>query len=295
MDTNQSGVSLQDVADLISDDQPVDESGEQEAVEEVAQSDEPETAEETQEEAADEGEDEEVEFEGKQYKVPKELKAALLRQSDYTQKTQAVAEQRKAIEEKAQLLQQREAAMSAQFEKAVEMRAIQDQLAKFKNIDWQSLVDTDPVQATKLNLAYQQLQQQAAEKYSEYQRAGEQAEQLAQQQRQQMLSEAQKTLKERLPSFNAETAEKIKTAAREYGISDKELNEVIDPRYVHVLHDAMQWRALQAKQPKAMQKVAEAQKVVKPAAKVTNKPINQAAADRIKSGKGSIRDLAAFL
>ena len=120
------------------------------------------------------------------------------------------------------------------------------------------------------------------------------AEQLTAAQRQQMLVEAQKELKQRLPSFGAETAEKIKTAARQYGLSDQELNQVIDPRYVHILHDAMQWQALQAAKPKAMQKVAEAPKVVKPAAAQPKPRTNQAAAQRLAK-HGRVEDLAALL
>ena len=81
MDTNQDGVSLQDVADLIEqeDDQITDESGEEQGAEEIADSDDSE-APETKPEEGDDGE--EVEFEGKAYKVPKELKDALLRHSN---------------------------------------------------------------------------------------------------------------------------------------------------------------------------------------------------------------------
>jgi hypothetical protein len=49
---------------------------------------------------------EEVDYEGEKYKLPKKLKDALLRQQDYTQKTQQVAEQRRAIEAQAQQVQQ---------------------------------------------------------------------------------------------------------------------------------------------------------------------------------------------
>lgn len=290
MDTNQeNGVSLADIAESFDDNEPIEKREDEEVEAEAEQAEEDDQSEATQD---DEGE--EVEFEGKIYKLPRELKDALLRQSDYTQKTQTVAEQRREIEQKAKLLEQREAAMSAQFEKAVEMRTIQDKLAQFKAIDWQSLADTDPVQATKLNLAYQQLQQQANEKYAELQQARMQAEQLTQTQRQQMLAEAQKDLMQRLPNFGAETAEKIKTAARQYGISDAELNSVIDPRYVHILHDAMQWRALQAQKPKAMQKVADAQRVVKPAAQTPKPRVNQNAVERLKK-TGSIDAFAQLL
>ena len=291
MDTNQeTGVSLQDVADLIEEeDQGTDESGENETVDEVADGDDSDT-----EETTDEGGDnEEIEYEGKAYKVPKEIKDALLRQKDYTVKTQEVAEQRKAVEERANAVQMQERLLSQTFEQRVELASLQKQLAQYEQIDWQGLADSDPVQATKLNLAYQQLQRQAGVKYQELQQAQAQNEQLTQHQRQQMLVQAQSDLKARLPDFNANTAEQIKTAARSYGISDQELNTVIDPRYVHVLHDAMKWRALQAEKPRAMQKVAQAPQVVRPAA-AQPKPTNRAALDRLKTN-GRVQDLAAFL
>jgi hypothetical protein len=296
MDTNQeTGVSLEDVAALIEDDQPAEETSEETTAEEVAASDESEAEEEAQEEGnADDSED--VEFEGKTYKVPKELKGALLRQADYTQKTQEVAEQRKALEQKAQLFEAQQRISAQTFDKQVELREIQNRLSQFENMDWQSLVDSDPVQATRLNLAFQQLQQQAARKSQELQQAQSHAEQLSAAQRQQMLNEAQKELTARLPNFSAQTAEKIKTAARSYGLSDQELNNVIDPRYVHVLHDAAKWRALQADKPKAMQKVAEAPRVMKPQAPTTrSEQTTRAINNRFSSGKARINDLAAFL
>lgn len=296
MDTNQeTGVSLEDVAALIEDDQPADETTEETAAEEVAASDESEATEETEEEGpADDSE--EVVFEGKTYKVPKELKGALLRQADYTTKTQEVAEQRKALEQKAQLFEAQQRISAQTFDKQVELRQIQDQLSQFERMDWNALVDSDPVQATRLNLAFQQLQQQATRKQQELQQAQSHAEQLTAAQRQQMLNEAQKELAARLPNFSAQTAEKIKTAARSYGLSDQELNNVIDPRYVHVLHDAMQWRALQEAKPKAMQKVQEAPKVAKPSTPVPKQEQRLRAIDgRFRSGNGSLRDLAAYL
>lgn len=296
MDTNQdNGVSLQDVADLIEDDPVIDESGDDEGADEVAVSDDSETQD---DEPVSQGDDEEIDFEGKTYKVPKELKGALLRQADYTQKTQEVAEQRKQVEQRAQALQQQEQLFAQSFDKRVELATLQKQLSQYEQLDWQELADNDPAQATKLNIAYQQLQRQAGMKYQELQQAQAQNEQLTQQQRQQMLVQAQSDLKARIPDFTSQTAEKIKTAARDYGISDKELNEVIDPRFVHVLHDAMQWRALQAAKPKAMQKVAEAPKVMKPQAAQSGQDKSQQTQKlnaRFRSGGAKLSDLAAYI
>lgn len=293
MDTNQeTGVSVADVAGLLDDepDQLVEEREEEESTEEVAESD--ETEEQTEADEDDEGE--EVEFEGKAYKVPKGIKEALLRQSDYTKKTQEVAEQRKSVEERAQALDQQQRVMAQTFDKAVEFREAQKRLTQYEQIDWYTLAQNDPAQATQLNIAYQQLQREAQTKYGEWKQAEQQTQQLTEQNRQQMLVKAEAELKTRLPNFGPQVAEKIAKAGKEYGITDQELNSLIDPRYVHVLHDAMKWRALQAEKPKAMQKVADAPKAIKPQAAQPQKRNNQAALDRLKKN-GRVEDLAAFL
>lgn len=280
-DTNpESEVSIDDVANLLD---TTDESPDEGSDEEVREDDA-----ETQPE-----DDEEVEYEGKTYKVPKELKGALMKNADYTQKTQEVAEQRKSVEERVELLNQRESLMSSTFDKAVELRDIQNKLSQYEQIDWQNLVDADPVQATKLNLAYQQLQREAQQKYGELQQAQSQAQNLSEQTRQKFLAEEQTKLKARLPNFDMKVAEKIKSVGKEYGLTDNELNSVVDSRYVHILHDAMKWRSLQVEKPLAMKKVTEAPKAITPQV-ARSKQSNQAAFDRLKKS-GRVEDLAALL
>lgn len=292
MDTNQTdGVSLDDLAGLIGDEPQQEETPAEEVADEGVEA----QAEDQPEEAAEAPDDlVEAEYEGKRYKVPPELREALLRQADYTRKTQEVAEHRRAVEEKAQLLNAQEQLLGASFEQAVALRELQNRLSQYERIDWQSLADSDPAQATKLNLAYQQLQREAATKAQELQQYQAQAQQLSAQQRQQMLAEAQRELAQRLPNFNADVAQQLKEHGKAYGFSDAELDSVIDPRYVHVLHDAMKWRALQASKPGALKKVAEAPKVVRPQAQPPKQRTNKAAADRL-ARSGRVEDLAALL
>lgn len=289
MDTNQeSGVSLDDVSELL------DEAPEQVDEGEVAEAEAlPEEGEQAQEAEEDDGEL--VEIEGKSYRVPKELKGMVLMHKDYTQKTQEVADQRRAVEERAQALQQREQVLGASFEKAVEFRQVQDRLAYFEALDWNALVDADPAQAQKLTIAYQQLQREAQAKLTELQQTQAQAQQLTETQRQQLLTEAMSDLRARLPGFGPQTVEQIRKAAEEhYGIKGEELDGLVDARHVHVLHDAMKWRELQAKRPQAMQKVAEAAPAIKPQAAPQKPRTNQAALDRLKKN-GRVEDLAALL
>jgi len=287
MDTNQeSEVSLDDVAGLLGDD--IDEELDEET------SDEEQPEEELQSDEQEEDDSEEVEIEGKSYRVPKELKDMVLMHKDYTQKTQAVADQRRAVEEQAQALETRQRLMSQTFEKAVEFKSTQDKLSQYEQIDWQSLTDQDPVQAQKLFFTFQQLQREAQAKYNDYQKANTESEQLTQQQRQQQLAKAEQDLRERLPDFGPQLAEKIvKNAKDSYGFTAQELEGLTDARHVEVLHDAMKWRALQAEKPKAMKAVADAPKAIKPQA-TQPKRTNQAAHDRLKKS-GRMEDLAALL
>ena len=285
MDTNQEAeVSLDEVAGLLGDD--IDEELDEETSDEE-QGD-------LQPDEQEEDDSEEVEIEGKSYRVPKELKDMVLMHKDYTQKTQAVADQRRAVEEQAQALETRQRLMSQTFDKAVEFKAVKDKLSQYEQIDWQSLTDQDPVQAQKLFFTYQQLQRDAQAKYNDYQKAHTESEQLTQQQRQQQLAKAEQDLKVRLPDFGPQLAEKIvKNAKDSYGFTAQELEGLTDARHVEVLHDAMKWRALQAEKPKAMKAVADAPKAIKPQA-TQPKRTNQAAHDRLKKS-GRMEDLAALL
>jgi hypothetical protein len=295
MDTNQeTGVSLDDLAGMLDESEQENQA---ETTDEDLTPDIPtEDAEEQQAEPDESGDDElvETEYEGKKYKVPPELKDALLRTQDYTRKTQEVADMRRTVEQQAQLFQQQQQVFASNFDKAAELKEIQNRLSQFDQIDWQTLSDQDPVQAQKLFIARQTLERQAGVKYQELAESQSHYEQLVQQQRQQKLQEGQRELLQRLPDFNPEKAQKIRSAAKTYGVTDSELESLIDPRYVHILHDAMKWQELQKVKPQALKKVAEAPRTIKPQAQAPKPKPNQAATQRLKS-HGRVEDLASFL
>lgn len=204
---------------------------------------------------------EEVEWDGEVYAMPKKIKEALLRQKDYTQKTQEVAEQRKAVEERAEMLAQQEQLMAVALPKVVELKTIDDRLNQFKQLDWSALVESDPVQATKLNIAYQQLQQQRQEVMAEVGQMQNQHRELTEKQRQQALKAGMEQVKKAIPNFNAELARSIAETTKGYGFSQKEIDQLEDPRFVLALHDAHQWRKLQASKSTVTKKVADVKPV----------------------------------
>lgn len=78
------------------------------------------------------------------------LKNERLMQADYTRKTQEVAQQRQQLQQQAQFSQQF-------LEEAATLKAIDHQLQQYGQINWNGLIDSDPAQAQKLQLARDQL------------------------------------------------------------------------------------------------------------------------------------------
>lgn len=122
---------------------------------------------ETDDQAEPEGDDlEEVEWEGKKARVPAEFKAALMRQDDYTRKTQAVADERKALEAKAQTVAQQAETVEALQADYGRVHALDAQVKAFEAIDWdaldrEALAAEDPISAqaeiNKLERQYRRL------------------------------------------------------------------------------------------------------------------------------------------
>lgn len=259
--------------------------------------------EQAEEQPQDEPAVEVVDLDGKKLEIPAgtppELVASVQRmaadlKADYTRKTQATAEQHKAIEQRAQALQAQQAALVQSFDKAVELKQAVSRVQQFQQVDWQALADADPAQATKLMAAYQTAQAEVQAKQAEWQSVQQQQQQMTAQERAQSLRQAAQKLKEAIPEFSADLAKKISDATvKNYGFAPDELANITDPRLVQILNDARQWRDLQATKPKAVQKVAQAPKVIKPGQPRPNAP-SQAARERF-SKDPSARNLMAFL
>lgn len=262
-----------------------------------------EGAEETTDETTDEGvsddqpaaDEEEVEIDGEKLKLPKKVAEAVMRQQDYTKKTQEVAEKRRTVDDKAQYLDAREHLLHSTFKEAAELQALQAQVEQYKAIDWNTLISDDPTQALKLNFASQQLQQQLAEKQANVQHLVANADAARKQhlEKQQELGRAELT--RRVGKLS--DADKTRTLKQgvDLGYTDSELATIADPRLFHALYKAAQWDAMQAQKPKALQKVAQAPTAVKQAAPTPQRQrTNQAALDRLKTS-GRPQDLMNFL
>jgi len=256
-----------------------------------------ETTEEVESEEATEEPDEEVEEEEQsQDEVPAILKlkvngedvekpldevVALAQQGlDYTQKTQQVAEQRKELEAYAQQIQLQEQAFQEQMqlnnvliEDVAKITSLDQQLNQYANVNWQQLSDNDFVEAQKLFFTYNQLQQERSQLVSQFEAKKQQVVQKQTQLMSEKIAKGKEILAKEIPNWSPETNQALLSTGKDYGFSDAELNSIVDPRHVKVLHDAMQWRKLQQNST-VKKKVSSAKPVVKPGSKDTKAEAN---------------------
>jgi hypothetical protein len=256
-----------------------------------------EATEEVESEEATEEPDEEVEEEEQsQDEVPAILKlkvngedvekpldevVALAQQGlDYTQKTQQVAEQRKELEAYAQQIQMQEQAFQEQMqlnnvliEDVAKITSLDQQLNQYANVNWQQLSDNDFVEAQKLFFSYNQLQTERSQLVSQFEAKKQQVVQKQSQLMAEKIAKGKEVLAKEIPNWSPETNQALLSTGKDYGFSDAELNSIVDPRHVKVLHDAMQWRKLQQNSV-VKKKVSNAKPVVKPGSKDTKAEAN---------------------
>ena len=147
-------------------------------------------------------------------------------------------------------------------------------LADYQAINWQQLQAENPGQAA---LLYQQFQarQGAIDQHLKSIAANRQQEaQASDQKRQQVLRAEHAKMLDAIPELRDPTkAPVVMKTIRDYATSRKfseaELNAIFDHRYMAVLHDAAQFRALQAAAPKTVNRVRAAPRMT-PAGTRTN-------------------------
>jgi hypothetical protein len=195
-----------------------------------------------------------------------ELQQGYSRTKDYTKKTQALAETRKAVEaEKAKIEEAKQLRDTyAQRLEVIEKLLAQDQGEE----NLAELRDSDPIgyaiKIAERSEKEKQLQAVRAEK----QKIAQQQEADRQQALQSHLQQEAVKLREMIPEFKdeakAEIARKdIRTYAKSVGFSDEELSQVYDSRAVKTLYNAMMYEKLMKGKTDAVKKVQSAPKVLK--------------------------------
>lgn len=213
---------------------------------------------------AEEEQYEEIERNGKKYRVPSELKGEFLMQSDYTRKTQEVAEQKRAVEAARQEYEARRTFEAENLDVVADIRGFDRQLQQLSQINLMQLSDHDPVQAQKVQLQIQQLQTIRGQAVNLLAQRESQFKQWEQQQAASRLQEGERVLMREIPEWGPEVQRKIFEFGLSIGKSREYLATVSNPEDVMNLYSRMKVAELKAK---ATQKTKPTQE--KPVTKIS--------------------------
>ena len=218
------------------------------------------------------------------------------RSKDYTQKSQALAEQRKAMDAEREHLEhvKQERMAYAQKLKALDSFLSQQN----KGEDLEVLKETDPIGYAVKVAEQSQREKQLAVVRAEQQRIAQQQQAEQQQSLQNHLKAESEKLASVIPELATPKGDAIRKEIREYaksvGWSDQELASVYDHRAVLTLYKAMKFEQLQKGKPETLKKVQQAPKMLKPGTSTPNTKSSQEKQVMQKLRQsGKVRDAAA--
>jgi hypothetical protein len=218
------------------------------------------------------------------------------RSKDYTQKSQALAEQRKAIDAERQHLEQVKQERQAYAQKLQALDSFLSQ--QNKGEDLEVLKETDPIGYAVKVAEQSQREKQLAVVRAEQQRIAQQQQAEQQQNLQNHLKAEAEKLTSVIPELATPKGDAIRKEIREYaksvGWSDQELSSVYDHRAVLTLYKAMKFEQLQKGKTDTLKKVQQAPKMLKPGTSAPNTKSSQEKQVMQKLRQtGKVRDAAA--
>ncbi len=186
--------------------------------------------------------------------------------TDYTKKSQAVAEERKVVEAERQRIEEARYLRDQYAERLQIIEQMLNQQPEGENLD--ELKERDPIGYALAYTDQQRRKEQIAQVQAERQRIAEQQQQERQEQLGQVIQAESRKLAEAIPEYaDPQKGEVTKRELREFGLklgfSDQELSGIYDSRQVLTLYKAMQYDKLQSSKPGITKRVNEAPKVVK--------------------------------
>jgi hypothetical protein len=191
------------------------------------------------EEGEGEGAEAESEFaeveddDGAKHKIPAKLKAAFLKNADYTQKTQQHAETVRAFE--AQQTVAREV-----INELAELKGIDRQLAEYKKVDWDAFQAQNPDQANSAWRQYQLLKEQRVDAVNAVQKKAGEVTEAQQREHAKLVEAGRQQLQKDIPGWSDKLAsDVVQYGASKFGFTREEIAAVTDPRMIKVLHAAM--------------------------------------------------------
>jgi hypothetical protein len=247
---------------LMGDSDGADEGQPEEQTEELEASDEVEYSEESEEakpryKVKASGEEVEVELD--------ELIKGYQQGADYTKKSQALAEQRKAFEAERQHLEYVKQERQAYAQKLQALDSFLSQQNQGVNLD--VLKETDPIGYAVAVAEQSQREKQLAVVRNEQQRLAQQQQSEHQASLQNHLRQESEKLTSLIPELATAQGDAVRKQIRDYaksvGWSDQELSQLYDSRAVLTLYNGMKYAQLQKSKPEVTKKLQAAPKMMR--------------------------------
>jgi len=191
-----------------------------------------------------------VKLDGEEVEVSlDELQSGYQRQKDYTKKTQALAEQRKAYEAKAAEIETLQTQYLQQAQLANEL--LNRDLKRYESVDWATLKTEDPVGYLQKQIEVGEIKQEQAALQQQAQAAYEHNQKAQAEERVQHLEMQRKEALTLFPDWKDSTKQeahkqKLFSYGSSIGYSDEELGTIVNARDLVMLDKAMKYDSLQA-------------------------------------------------
>lgn len=213
----------------------------------------------------------EVELEGEKLQVPPKWHKAFMQERDYTQKRQADAEYRKALETREQALQAQEQTFGQLVPLFVQAETLKAQIAHFQKLDWDTLRQNDPLDYSTKRADYAALLQHQNQLHQNIQQGNHYLNQQRQQALAQAAQAAMPVIKRAVPDWGPEKDSQLSKFALDNGASAEELMGLAArPWAVILLEKARKYDELQASKAQLPKKAFTPSPVAKPGAKPTH-------------------------
>ncbi len=215
--------------------------------------------------------------------------------ADYTKKSQALAEQRKALEAERQHLEYVKQERQAYAQKLQALDSFLSQQNQGVNLD--VLKETDPIGYAVAVAEQSQREKQLAVVRAEQQRLAQQQQSEHQASLQNHLRQESEKLTSLIPELATPQGDAVRKQIRDYaksiGWSDQELSQLYDSRAVVTLYNGMKYQQLQKSKPEVNKKLQAAPKMMRSgtSAPPTKSSSDKQAMQRLRE-TGKVQDAA---
>ena len=245
-----------------------------------------------------------VKDDGKELEVTlDELRKGYSRYSDYTRKTQALAEERKSFQSEAEAIRMER----AQYAELLPVLKAQLEVQSEAEPDWDNLYNEDPIEAARLERHWRKSHQERAAKLQAIEAEQKRVAEETANDQQRALSEFVQAERAKLPDVIPEwkdegvmqsEAKELREWAINNGFSERDLSALVQATHVSILRKAMMYDKGSKKVEKVKAQPRKVARIVRPGSSGTQ--VNSRSTDVKKASQrlartGRVADAAALL